>query len=49
MFNPTASCADRKLKKEVDLIQTGHMDSQLKDLWTEITQYEPSLPLYKPS
>ncbi|XP_053180338.1 bromodomain-containing protein 8 [Scomber japonicus] len=27
----------RKLKKEVDLIQTGHMDSQLKDLWTEIT------------
>ncbi|KAG7223566.1 hypothetical protein INR49_028459 [Caranx melampygus] len=27
----------RKLKKEVDLIQTGHMDPQLKDLWTEIT------------
>ncbi|XP_041845552.1 bromodomain-containing protein 8 isoform X1 [Melanotaenia boesemani] len=27
----------RKLKKEVDLIQTGHMDAQLKDLWTEIT------------
>ncbi|XP_068181969.1 bromodomain-containing protein 8 [Antennarius striatus] len=27
----------RKLKKEVNLIQTGHMDSQLKDLWTEIT------------
>ncbi|CAK6974147.1 bromodomain-containing protein 8 [Scomber scombrus] len=27
----------RKLKKEVDLIQTGHMDSQLKDLWAEIT------------
>ncbi|TKS72669.1 Bromodomain-containing protein 8 [Collichthys lucidus] len=27
----------RKLKKEVDLIQTGHMDSQLKELWTEIT------------
>lgn len=29
--------SDRKLKKDVDLIQTGHMDSQLKDLWTEIT------------
>ncbi|KAM4732365.1 bromodomain-containing protein 8 isoform 2-T2 [Anableps anableps] len=28
----------RKLKKEVDLIQTGHMDSQLKDLWADITQ-----------
>ncbi|TNN65579.1 Bromodomain-containing protein 8 [Liparis tanakae] len=27
----------RKLKKEVDLIQTGHMDTQLKELWTEIT------------
>lgn len=27
----------RKLKKEVDLIQTGHMDSQLKDLLAEIT------------
>uniref|UniRef100_A0A1A7XVP7 Bromodomain-containing protein 8 n=1 Tax=Iconisemion striatum TaxID=60296 RepID=A0A1A7XVP7_9TELE len=27
----------RKLKKEVDLIQAGHMDSQLKDLWAEIT------------
>ncbi|KAF7647816.1 hypothetical protein LDENG_00166230 [Lucifuga dentata] len=27
----------RHLKKEVDLIQTGHMDSQLKDLWAEIT------------
>ncbi|XP_070818771.1 bromodomain-containing protein 8 isoform X1 [Chaetodon trifascialis] len=27
----------RKLKKEVDLIQTGHMDSHLKELWTEIT------------
>ncbi|KAM9849555.1 bromodomain-containing protein 8 isoform 2-T2 [Aulostomus maculatus] len=27
----------RKLKKEVDLIQTGRMDSQLKELWTEIT------------
>ncbi|CAG5992788.1 unnamed protein product [Menidia menidia] len=27
----------RKLKKEVDLIQTGHMDLQLKELWTEIT------------
>ncbi|KAM8908230.1 bromodomain-containing protein 8 isoform 3-T3 [Spinachia spinachia] len=27
----------RKLKKEVDLIQTGHMDVQLKELWTEIT------------
>ncbi|XP_061643646.1 bromodomain-containing protein 8 isoform X1 [Phyllopteryx taeniolatus] len=27
----------RKLKKEVDLIQTGHMDPQLKELWTEIT------------
>ncbi|KAK9517716.1 hypothetical protein VZT92_023062 [Zoarces viviparus] len=26
----------RKLKK-VDLIQTGHMDSQLKELWAEIT------------
>ncbi|XP_034037296.1 bromodomain-containing protein 8 isoform X2 [Thalassophryne amazonica] len=28
----------RKLKKEVDLIQTGHMDSQLKELWADITQ-----------
>ncbi|XP_075899643.1 bromodomain-containing protein 8 isoform X2 [Nelusetta ayraudi] len=28
----------RKLKKEVDLIQTGHMDAQLKDLWTDVTQ-----------
>ncbi|XP_017275285.1 bromodomain-containing protein 8 isoform X2 [Kryptolebias marmoratus] len=27
----------RKLKKEVDLIQAGHMDPQLKDLWAEIT------------
>ncbi|XP_047209812.1 bromodomain-containing protein 8 isoform X1 [Girardinichthys multiradiatus] len=27
----------RKLKKEVELIQMGHMDSQLKDLWAEIT------------
>ncbi|XP_030252515.1 bromodomain-containing protein 8 isoform X2 [Sparus aurata] len=27
----------RKLKKEVDLIQTGHMDTKLKELWTEIT------------
>ncbi|XP_029297181.1 bromodomain-containing protein 8 [Cottoperca gobio] len=25
----------RKLKKEVDLIQTGHMDSQLKELWAD--------------
>lgn len=31
-----AFCPDRKLKK-VDLIQTGHMDSQLKELWAEIT------------
>ncbi|XP_019739574.1 bromodomain-containing protein 8 isoform X1 [Hippocampus comes] len=27
----------RKLKKEVDLIQTGHMDPQLKEQWAEIT------------
>ncbi|XP_077388141.1 bromodomain-containing protein 8 isoform X1 [Festucalex cinctus] len=27
----------RKLKKEVELIQTGHMDPQLKELWAEIT------------
>ncbi|XP_061757659.1 bromodomain-containing protein 8 isoform X1 [Nerophis ophidion] len=27
----------RKLKKEVDLIQTGHMDPQLKELWAENT------------
>uniref|UniRef100_A0A8C6S6V0 Bromodomain-containing protein 8 n=1 Tax=Neogobius melanostomus TaxID=47308 RepID=A0A8C6S6V0_9GOBI len=27
----------RKLKKDVDLIQAGHMDSQLKELLTEIT------------
>ncbi|XP_058505544.1 bromodomain-containing protein 8 isoform X2 [Solea solea] len=26
----------RKLKKEVDLIQAGHMDSQLKELWADI-------------
>lgn len=31
---------DRKLKKEVDLIQTGHMDAQLKDLWADVTQYD---------
>lgn len=29
--------SDRKLKKDVDLTQTGHMDSQLKELCTEIT------------
>uniref|UniRef100_A0A8C7TRM1 Bromodomain-containing protein 8 n=1 Tax=Oncorhynchus mykiss TaxID=8022 RepID=A0A8C7TRM1_ONCMY len=28
----------RKLKKEVDLIQTGHLDSRLEELWTDITQ-----------
>ncbi|CDQ81971.1 unnamed protein product [Oncorhynchus mykiss] len=28
----------RKLKKEVDLIQTGHLDSRLEDLWTEVSQ-----------
>ncbi|XP_060743186.1 bromodomain-containing protein 8 isoform X4 [Tachysurus vachellii] len=28
----------RKLKKEVDLIQTGHMDSKLEELWGEIEQ-----------
>ncbi|XP_072524237.1 bromodomain-containing protein 8 isoform X3 [Salminus brasiliensis] len=28
----------RKLKKEVDLIQAGHMDSKLEDLWGEIEQ-----------
>ncbi|KAM4621620.1 bromodomain-containing protein 8 [Polymixia lowei] len=28
----------RKLKKEVDLIQMGHMDSQLKELWADILQ-----------
>ncbi|XP_062249587.1 bromodomain-containing protein 8 isoform X1 [Platichthys flesus] len=27
----------RKLKKEVDMIQTGHMDTQLKELWADIT------------
>ncbi|XP_019937619.1 bromodomain-containing protein 8 isoform X2 [Paralichthys olivaceus] len=27
----------RKLKKEVDMIQTGHMDSQLKELWADIS------------
>ncbi|XP_028316238.1 bromodomain-containing protein 8 isoform X2 [Gouania willdenowi] len=27
----------RKLKKEVDLIQTGQLDSQLKELWADIT------------
>ncbi|KAL0973903.1 hypothetical protein UPYG_G00212600 [Umbra pygmaea] len=26
----------RKLKKEVDLIQTGHLDCRLEELWTEI-------------
>ncbi|CAB1325082.1 unnamed protein product [Coregonus sp. 'balchen'] len=26
------------LKKEVDLIQTGHLDSRLEELWTDITQ-----------
>ncbi|XP_010896717.1 bromodomain-containing protein 8 isoform X2 [Esox lucius] len=28
----------RKLKKEVDLIQTGHLDSRLEELWTDILQ-----------
>ncbi|XP_046880455.1 bromodomain-containing protein 8 [Hypomesus transpacificus] len=28
----------RKLKKEVDLIQSGHLDSQLKELWAEVSQ-----------
>ncbi|XP_071255488.1 bromodomain-containing protein 8-like isoform X1 [Salvelinus alpinus] len=28
----------RKLKKEVDLIQTGHLDSRLEELWTEVSQ-----------
>ncbi|XP_026774781.3 bromodomain-containing protein 8 isoform X3 [Pangasianodon hypophthalmus] len=28
----------RKLKKEVDLIQAGHMDSKLEELWIEIEQ-----------
>ncbi|XP_046715347.1 bromodomain-containing protein 8 isoform X7 [Silurus meridionalis] len=28
----------RKLKKEVDLIQAGHMDSKLEELWGEIEQ-----------
>ncbi|XP_067313171.1 bromodomain-containing protein 8 isoform X4 [Pseudorasbora parva] len=28
----------RKLKKEVDLIQAGHMDTKLEELWTEIEQ-----------
>ncbi|XP_056152101.1 bromodomain-containing protein 8 isoform X2 [Lampris incognitus] len=28
----------RKLKKEVDLIQMGHMDPQLKELWADILQ-----------
>ncbi|XP_075993992.1 bromodomain-containing protein 8 isoform X1 [Genypterus blacodes] len=27
----------RHLKKEVDMIQTGHMDSKLKDLWAEVS------------
>lgn len=38
--NPTVcvSFHDRKLKKEVDLIQTGHMDAQLKELWADVTQ-----------
>ncbi|XP_057707153.1 bromodomain-containing protein 8 isoform X2 [Corythoichthys intestinalis] len=27
----------RKLKKDADLIQTGHMDAQLKELWAAIT------------
>ncbi|XP_077466417.1 bromodomain-containing protein 8-like isoform X2 [Stigmatopora argus] len=27
----------RKLKKDADLIQTGHMDPQLKEVWAEIT------------
>uniref|UniRef100_A0A4W5JGT6 Bromodomain-containing protein 8 n=1 Tax=Hucho hucho TaxID=62062 RepID=A0A4W5JGT6_9TELE len=28
----------RKLKKEVDLIQTGHLDSRLEELWTDVSQ-----------
>lgn len=28
------------MKKEVDLIQTGHMDAQLKELWADVTQYD---------
>lgn len=38
-------CHDRKLKKEVDLIQTGHMDAQLKDLWADVTQYDTPFTL----
>lgn len=36
---------DRKLKKEVDLIQTGHMDAQLKELWADVTQYDTTFTL----
>ncbi|KAG7276934.1 hypothetical protein CRUP_010254 [Coryphaenoides rupestris] len=32
-----ATEAPKKLKKDVDLIQTGHMDVQLKELWTDMT------------
>lgn len=34
----STSCSDRKLKKEVDLIQTGHLDSRLEELWTDVSQ-----------
>lgn len=29
-------CTFRKLKKEVDLIQAGHMDTKLEELWADI-------------
>lgn len=35
------------MKKEVDLIQTGHMDAQLKELWADVTQYDTTFTLNK--
>lgn len=44
--NPCHVCShDRKLKKEVDLIQTGHMDAQLKELWADFTQYDTTFTM----
>lgn len=32
----TFCCFHRKLKREAELIQAGHLDSKLEELWEEI-------------
>lgn len=31
---------NRKLKREAELIQAGHLDSKLEELWEDIQRYE---------